>query len=352
MAHIKKRGRILWIKYYDRLLGTSKEFSTKIEATKEGWVEARKLLKQFEAKHELNENFVEYIPSKKFSDCYDEFLGSKKFKPKTKEIYDRIKDIIIEVSTDKNVSSFNNTDYRKLLLFFDKKEYSNNTQGIYSSHLHSLFEFFKELNYIKENPIKVISRKIKAPESIDDSDLRVILNHLYYKEKKDQYYLIMFLLITGFRISSALALTWKDIDFENGFIIAPNVKKDRQFFFPITNDLERLLHEMGIKKDGPVFNYSINGLRFFLRLQRTLLCHKDGPKITKSYTLHQLRKTFITKLLERGMPIHTVKALADHTNISTTLNYYASINVKKIRDEMNSLGIFGDNFGGNKRLVG
>lgn len=352
MAHIKKRGNILWIKYYDRLLGTYKEFSTKINATKDGWTEARKLLKQFEAKHELNENFQEYLPSKKISEAYQEFLESKILKPKTKQIYDRIKDILIDISGDKQVNLISNTDYRRLLLFFEKNKYSLNTQGIYTSHLHALLEFCKELGYLKENPIKVITRKIKTPETIDDSDLRVILKHLYDKEKKDQYYLVMFLLITGFRISSALALRWENIDWENGFIVAPNVKKDRQFFFPITDDLSRLLNSIGVQKEGKVFSYTNSQIRFFRRIQKSLLETKEGPKISKRYTLHQLRKTFITKLLEHGMPIHTVKALADHTNISTTLSYYASVNIKKVRDEMNSLGIFRDNFRDNKRLAG
>ncbi|MBX2977633.1 MAG: tyrosine-type recombinase/integrase, partial [Ignavibacteriaceae bacterium] len=341
-----------WIKHYDKLAGTYKEFSTKIKANKEGFTEARKLLKQFEAKIELNENFTELIPSFRFSQGYEEYIESRKFKERTKEIYGRIKDIVLEIGEDKNISTYNNTDYKRLLNYFTKKKYNNNTQAIYTSHLHAMFEFFKELNYIKENPIKVLPRKIKTPESIDDSDLGVILQHLRAKEKKDQYHLIMFLLITGFRISSALELKWEDIDWNNEFIIASNVKKDRNFFFPLLDDLKKLLNEIGPQKEGKVFNYSKNGLRFFLRLQRTLLGDENGPKITKSYTLHQLRKTFITKLLEHGIPIHTVKALADHSNISTTINYYASINVKKMKEELDTRGIFRDNFRDNKRVGG
>lgn len=154
----------------------------------------------------------------------------------------------------------------------------------------------------------------------------------------------------------ALSLKWEDIDWVNGFITASNVKKDREFFFPITDDLERLLNEIGVKKTGKVFNYTNSEIRFFRRLQDSLLKNKDGPLISKRYTLHQLRKTFITKLLEHGIPIHTVKALADHSNIQTTINYYAAVNVKKLKEELDSRGIFRDNFRDNlrenKRLAG
>jgi integrase len=349
MAHLKKRGNILWIRYYDKLTESRKEFSTKIKATKEGWIEARNLLRQFEAKTELNENFQEYIPSKKFSEGYEEYLSLKRYKPNTLIIYRQVKDFLISVCDDKKISCYTKLDYKKILYYFDSKKYSNNTQGIFTAHLHSIFEYFKSCGYTKENFVSVISRKAKPPESIDDGSLNIILAHLKAKENQEQYFLVLFLLITGFRISTALALDWKDIDFENGFIIAPNVKKDRKFFFPITYDIEMLLEKIGRRKAGKVFNYSTNGLRFFLRLQRSLI---SQGLLTKSYTLHQLRKTFITKLLENGIPIHNVKALADHGDIKTTLNYYASVNVKKMRDDLNSRRIFGDNLGDNKRLVG
>jgi len=354
MAHLKQKGNKIYIRYYDKVSGKKKEFSTKINATKDGWAEAKRLLRQFNQHAELNEKFVEILPSKVFSKGVEEFLEVKRLKDKTIVMYDLVKRIFIAACGDKNIKEYDQLDYRKLLKYFDKKNNSKTTQGIYTAHLHALFEYFVEMNYTKQNPIKIIKRQNKPPEQIDDGDLQVILRSLYLKEKKDQYYLIMFLLITGFRISTALELKWENIDWENEFIIAPNVKRDRQFFFPITEDLRELLKQIGIKKEGKIFNYSKDGLRFFRRLQTKLLNNPNGVSIKKIYTLHQLRKTFITKLLEQGIPIHTVKALADHSNISTTINYYAAVNIKKVKDELDKKGIFagvfGGSLGGNKKL--
>jgi len=351
MAHLKKRGNILWIKYYDRLLGTSKEFSTKIEATKDGWVEARKLLKQFEAKHELNESFVEYVPSILFSDGIEEYLSIRIIKPKTKEMYKLAGKTFISICGDRNVNLYQTNDYKRLLVEFDKRGLSQNSKGIYTAHLHAIFQYLKDSSYVKENIIKTISRKPKLPESIDDGDLIVILEHLK-KRSTDQYNLILFLLITGFRISTALALDWKNVDWKNGFIVTPNVKRGREFFFPLTDDIAMLLEMIGVKKEGRIFNYTEDGLKFFSRAQKRLINDPNGAMINKLYTLHQLRKTFITKLLEKNVPIHIVKTLADHTDIKTTMNYYASVNIKKIGQDLNSLKVFGDIFGGNKRLIG
>jgi len=349
MAHLKKRGNILWIRYYDKLTETRKEFSTKIKATKEGWIEARKLLRQFEAKTELHQEFIEITPNIDLLKGKEEFLSLKRLKPKTIMLYDLSTRVLIEAAGNKKLSQYDKGDYRRLLMLFDKKSYSNNTQGIYTAHLHAMFEFFKASGYVRENFVKMLKKENKIPESIDDRDLQNILRSLYNKEAKEQFYLIMFLLITGFRISSALALKWEDVDWENNVIIARNVKRGRDFLFPITNDVRSLLNEIGIRKDLKVFSYSMNGLKFFFRLQQKLL---EQNLISKKYTLHQLRKTFITKLLEKGIPLHIVKTLADHTNINTTMKYYASVNVKKMKEEIDTRSIFGDILGGNKRLVG
>lgn len=350
MAHLKARGNIIWVKHYDKLSGTRIEYSTHIKTTRDGWIEAKKLLKQIESNNDIGLKYIEKDSKLSLDEGKFEYISLRRLKSSTIELYETSVRVIKECCGDKAISAYSKNDYKKLLLYFDKKKYSKNTQGIYTAHLHALFEYFKSSGYLKENVITIVKKDTKVPEKIDDSDLKVILHTLYSKGNKDQYYLIMFLLITGFRISSALALKWESIDFVNGFVVAPNVKKDREFFFPLTDDLKSLLTEMGVKKNGNVFNYSEDGLKFFNRVQQSLLTDKDGAKITKRYTMHQLRKTFITKLLEQGIPIHIVKSLADHSNVSTTMKYYAAVNVQKMKEVINESRIFGDILGDNKRL--
>lgn len=87
-----------------------------------------------------------------------------------------------------------------------------------------------------------------------------------------------------------------------------------------------------------------------MRVQKSLLNYKEVPKISMMYTLNQLRKTFITKLLENGIPLHTIRALEEHSSIQPTINYYVAVNVNKIGDELNRKGIFRDNFRYNIRV--
>jgi len=348
MASIKQRGNILWIKFYDRLEGKYKEFSTKIRATKEGRVEAKKLLKRFESNYDMREMFESKEKRIGIREGLKEFLESKVLRAKTVWLYEYAVNHLIEACGEKNVNEYKSSDNHKLMMLFDKKNFSENTKGIVTTHLYALFNFFKANNYIKEIAFKKVARKVKLPECYDDGDLAVILDYLKNHDRK-KYYFILFLLFTGFRISTALEVDWKNIDFENGFIIAKNVKRDRDFFFPITDDVLWLLKEIGLQKEGKVFDYKIESLKSYGKLLKRM---EIKGVISKHYTLHQLRKTFITKLLENGLAIHKVRALADHKDISTTLKYYAAVNVKKMGNEMNGKGIFRDIYRDNKRLLG
>lgn len=358
MAHLKKRGNIIWIKYYDTIERKYKEFSTKCRATVQGWNEARKLLKEFEKRDEFNIKYKEMTTSRLFSEGFNEFLEIKEFKEKTALIYRRVYKLFVDAVGDKPIKEYNEWDYKKFKKFLNEFEYtranktkskqteeyivrnlSNNSKGIYTTHLKAIFSFFVKRKYISENFIVPIKKKIKKPEIIEKDDLEIILDHLAKSQNKMQYYLIKFLLLTGFRKSTALDLKWKNIDFRNKVIIANNVKKEREFLFPLTTEVENLLREIQTvsKNLHDVFTFSKDGIKFYWRLQDKLLAEK---KLSKRYTLHQLRKTFITRMLEEGISIHNVKALADHRSITTTLNYYTALNINKLREELENVKIF------------
>lgn len=133
----------------------------------------------------------------------------------------------------------------------------------------------------------------------------------------------------GLRCSEISSLNLNDVDFNNGILTVKEGKgrKCRQIY--LAADILRALNEWRqycsgscdalfrkILKNGKVTEsrLSSSGLDYTLASLQAL---SDVEK----FTPHDLRRTFITQLLERGVDINTVRQLAGHSDVSTTTRY-------------------------------
>lgn len=133
----------------------------------------------------------------------------------------------------------------------------------------------------------------------------------------------------GLRCSEICALNVDDADFKNGLLTVKQGKgrKHRQIY--LAKDLLiavkawlkcRGLSEGAlftrIRKDGQATleRLSASGLAHILKSLQTL-CKVD------SFTPHDMRRTFITNLLENDIDLNTVRQLAGHSDVSTTVRY-------------------------------
>ncbi|MFZ5946505.1 MAG: hypothetical protein ACOYU5_00895 [Stygiobacter sp.] len=132
----------------------------------------------FEENKDWREHFEEKSKHLNIRKGLNDFLELKRLRPNTIFLYKYSVEKLIEACGEKDVSNYSINDYKKLLMWFEKKRYSENTKGIITAHLHALFNYFLSVKEIKENVIKKIPRKVKLPECYDDNDLKVILNYL------------------------------------------------------------------------------------------------------------------------------------------------------------------------------
>ena len=136
-------------------------------------------------------------------------------------------------------------------------------------------------------------------------------------------------LYTGLRRGELLGLVWADIDFLNGVVrvqrskdlstglIGPT-KTGKYRTVPMNSEVERILtarYNVGVNELNYVF--SPRELNPFL----SRLC-----RLTKvpNITVHGLRHTFATTLLESGLSPKVVSEFLGHDKLSTTLDLYWS----------------------------
>lgn len=155
--------------------------------------------------------------------------------------------------------------------------------------------------------------------------------------------IVTFLLNTGARRGEALALRWRDVDFERGLVRLLTTKRATKGrpatarFIPINATCRELLEGMGPgKADARVFAVSADNLR--RKFER--VCELAGIGHCR---IHDLRHTFASHLAMNGTPLNTIRELLGHSSLDMTLRY-AHLCPEATADAVGTL-----NFGGADR---
>ena len=191
-------------------------------------------------------------------------------------------------------------------------------------------------------------RAIALPSIKQDSKLPIILN---YSELKQLFsaplllkHRIALTLIysAGLRSQELINLKLSDIDFERKTIHIRQSKYKKDRIVPLSDviaiglrkyiDVEKP-HVWLFNGKEPDGRFSVSGLNWVMResLKKT--------DITKSVSLHSLRHSYATHLLEQGVNIVTLKELLGHADITTTMIYLhvAQCDVQKAHSPLDTL---------------
>jgi integrase len=129
--------------------------------------------------------------------------------------------------------------------------------------------------------------------------------------------LAVFLVDTGMRCGEALSLRWDAVidDFSSATVVRSKSGGVRRI--PLTQRSRKLLIKLSNNREGPF--RSVNYHNFWQAWSRV---RKDlGFDEDKRFTPHALRHTFATRLVQRGVPLETVKTLMGHSRYDQTLEY-------------------------------
>jgi len=197
------------------------------------------------------------------------------------------------------------------------------------TRLNSLWAFLRfliEQDIINE---RILKRKIKLkvpdflPRAISPGDVRKILAAI--KEARDRA-LVIVLLRTGMRIGEVLGLKMRDLDVREKKIHIYEGEKNCLGRVVYLSDDALMALRLWFKKRDKSKEYLFYGLR------RSNLCYTAAWNIFtkylsaaglqhKGYTLHSLRHTFASELLNAGMRLECLQLLLGHSDIEMTRRY-------------------------------
>ncbi len=228
---------------------------------------------------------------------------------------------------------------------------------VYYRTLKAAFNKAREWEYVKENyflKIKLPKKQKLAPVFINSNQLSAISGRINNEVVRD---IVEFAFYTGMRLDEIINLRWKNVGLENRLITVGDenftTKGRKQRFIPICDEaLEALTRRK---------THNVNGTPSFVlplsngeNISCFVFCKANGGKYTgdhisqsfkrvcktagldNSIHFHSLRHSFASNLVQKGVPLYTIKELLGHSSISTT-EIYSHLNMETLREAIKKL---------------
>jgi integrase len=219
--------------------------------------------------------------------------------------------------------------------------------------LKMILKYGAKHKWINYNPFEIqfpTEREKYTIEVLNRSDQKKIMNYIqeHFTFRNLGVYIC---LSSGMRIGEVCALTWEDVDTDNGVIsvnrtiqriyVIENGSRKTELILdtpktknsireiPISKDLLRILKPFK-KIVNPSFFVLTNDAkptepRTYRSYYKNLMEHLKMPDLK----FHGLRHSFATRCIESNCDYKTVSVLLGHSNISTTLNLYVHPNMEQ-----------------------
>lgn len=191
--------------------------------------------------------------------------------------------------------------------------------------INAYFGWLKEEGLIKRNPcahIEPIKVQQKERPAFSDSDIELLKMHCTTIRDRA---ILCFLLSTGCRISEMTGLNREDVDLDAGecIVLGKGNKERTVFLDDVAVMTLREYLASRIDRQPALFLNHLTG-RISPQLVREMLHDLGDSANVDNVHPHRFRRTIITRLLNRGMPIQDVALIAGHAKIDTTKEYYAA----------------------------
>lgn len=148
--------------------------------------------------------------------------------------------------------------------------------------------------------------------------------------------MLMLAYSAGLRVSEVVALKTYQVDSKRMSIFLERAKGKKDRLVALSAVLLVMLREYALKykpqKKGYLFEGAVAGQAYSTRsLEEVIQQAKQKAGVIKPGSIHALRHSFATHLLERGTDISMIQKLLGHNDLRTTLRYLHTTNKDLIK---------------------
>jgi site-specific recombinase XerD len=244
----------------------------------------------------------------------------KRYSEQTVRTYTGILKIFFERNHGKNPREINHSDIERFNAgYILGRKYSASYQNQFINALKLYYKWNRSGHIIPEN-LERPNKPRQLPVVLSKDEISRILYHTKNLKHKTALSLIY---ACGLRVSEAINLRINDIDSSRMIIHIKSGKGDKDRMIGMSPKLLNLLRSYYIQyKPGKYLFEGQGNPKYSARSIEKILkksCNQAG--ILKRVTVHTLRHSFATHLVEGGTDVTHVQKLLGHSNIKTTLVY-------------------------------
>jgi len=261
---------------------------------------------------------------------FKQWLLSKRYSPSTIKTYSEALKSFFIFYREKPIAEISNED---VIIYNNEYILKNNLSASYQNQIVNAIKLFFQT--IRET--KMVVDKIHRPKRskllpnvLSKEEIKLILNvHNNIKHKM----MLSLIYSCGLRCGELLALKPVHIDSKRNIVLLKNSKGQKDRIVPLSPFILEMLREYYkiFKPKTYLFEGQNIGLPYDARsLQLILKQALQKTGITKPATLHWLRHSYATHLLESGTDLRYIQELLGHSSSKTT-EIYTHVSTKSIQ---------------------
>ncbi len=261
---------------------------------------------------------------------FKQWMRSKRYSESTVSTYSEALKSFLVFYREKPVAEITNED---VIVYNNEYILKNNLSASYQNQVTNAIKLFFQTIRDTKMMVDKIHRPKRAkvlPNVLSKEEVKLILNaHSNIKHKM----MLSLIYSCGLRCGELLALQPVHIDANRNIVLLKNAKGKKDRIVPLSLKILEMLREYYklYKPTTFLFEGQIKGRPYDSRsLQLILKQALQKTGITKPVTLHWLRHSYATHLLESGTDLRYIQELLGH-NSSKTTEIYTHVSTKSLQ---------------------
>jgi len=261
---------------------------------------------------------------------FKDYLQSKRYSPNTIKVYSDSLATFFRYFSAKEIADISNDD---LIAFNNNYILKNNFSASFQNQVVNAVKLYFSAIQHKKIDVELIHRPRREkllPNVLSKEEVKAILEAPYNLKHRAMLAMIY---SCGLRRSELLSLTKFDVDSKRMVVIIRMAKGKKDRIVPLSTKILALLRDY-YKCYNPkefLFEGQSGGKYSEKSLENVLKQSLFKARIEKPVTLHWLRHSYATHLLENGTDLRYIQDLLGHKSSKTT-EIYTHVSTKNIQN--------------------